>query len=400
MLCVHHVDNVNESVCIYALIDEQSDACFITDDVLKKLNAACTPVEMRLSTLLGKDMIRRHKSSGLVVKGIKETIEIELPACYSREEIPIKSSQIARPETVGKWPHLRKVADELIPYDESMPVGLLIGINCTRATKPCEIISGAEDEPYAVRTALGWGVIGAVFQSSSDNKRCHFTFKTTFHEVRTTQISNLSTTDFNNPSAMKESSSKELSVDDRKFLEIGKDITKHPQDRPSELLHPITDILILPDNNSMTLKRPDGLQKRMLHDQKFGNDYMMSEQLEGGDCTEKLDDDSVVRNEPTRHRVYHPTKDKHIRPDQINNHVDHWSRFQKEHVASTHDIIDGMYHKGGVQSAHTPNRSYIRFLWWDEGRLYQPPLDLHKTVHHMDRPIHKLVRLVDRGNPV
>jgi hypothetical protein len=51
----------------------------------------------------------------------------------------------------------------MIPYHNNVEVGILIGlISCSKAIKPKEIIPGREDEPYAMRTALGWGVIGVI----------------------------------------------------------------------------------------------------------------------------------------------------------------------------------------------------------------------------------------------
>ena len=47
-----------------------------------------------------------------------------------------------------------------MPYQHDVDMGLLIGANCTKAIKPREVIPGADDDPYAVRTTLGWGVIG------------------------------------------------------------------------------------------------------------------------------------------------------------------------------------------------------------------------------------------------
>ena len=47
-------------------------------------------------------------------------------------------------------------------------IGLLIGINCIRAIKPKEIISGGDDKPYAQRTILGWGIVGATDLGTSE----------------------------------------------------------------------------------------------------------------------------------------------------------------------------------------------------------------------------------------
>ena len=41
-----------------------------------------------------------------------------------------------------------------------MELGLLIGCNCPKAIKNRDVILREEDEPYAVRTSLGWSVLG------------------------------------------------------------------------------------------------------------------------------------------------------------------------------------------------------------------------------------------------
>ena len=80
---------------------------------------------------------------------------------------------------------------------------MLLDINCERAIKPREIISGNDDDPYAKRTALGWGVVGMVALDTcegeesvgvdrvaayeipfSTKKMCHFVcFKTHTKEI-------------------------------------------------------------------------------------------------------------------------------------------------------------------------------------------------------------------------
>lgn len=49
-------------------------------------------------------------------------------------------------------------------------MGLLIGANCTKAIKAREVIPGVDDDPYTVRTTLGWGVIGVINQSTIDGQ--------------------------------------------------------------------------------------------------------------------------------------------------------------------------------------------------------------------------------------
>ena len=66
------------------------------------------------------------------------------------------------------WPCLKRVANQLMPYRHDIHVGLLLEVNCARVTRPGEIITGTDDDPYAKKTTLGWGVIGIVDRKEYD----------------------------------------------------------------------------------------------------------------------------------------------------------------------------------------------------------------------------------------
>lgn len=85
---------------------------------------------------------------------------IELPPAYTQEYIPLEKNSIPTRETVAGWTHLLSIAEEM-PDLLNCPAGLLIGYDCARALKPKAVISGEEYEPYAVKTDLGWSIVGA-----------------------------------------------------------------------------------------------------------------------------------------------------------------------------------------------------------------------------------------------
>ena len=76
--------------------------------------------------------------------------------------MPSRRDQIPSPKVAPVWPHLQKIKDKIMPYQESLEIGLLIGCNCLKAIKPKEVILGKGEDPYAVRTLLGWRIIGPV----------------------------------------------------------------------------------------------------------------------------------------------------------------------------------------------------------------------------------------------
>ena len=131
----------------YALLDEQSDACFVKEDLLRGLDVTGAEVELKLSTVLAEKVIKSRRIEGLVVRGYNQDMEIPLPKTYSRTLIPARESQIPRPESALNWPHLQKIAEKIMSLNNDVEVGLLIGLNCSHAIKPLEVIPEKEDDP-------------------------------------------------------------------------------------------------------------------------------------------------------------------------------------------------------------------------------------------------------------
>ncbi|KAK2140357.1 hypothetical protein LSH36_1381g00007 [Paralvinella palmiformis] len=84
-------------------------------------------------------LIERYGNSFIIGQSYQRKLDF-LKSC--RHNIPAKESQIPRPDTITKWTHLRKLAGRLSSYDDTLRMGLLIGINRVRANKPREVING------------------------------------------------------------------------------------------------------------------------------------------------------------------------------------------------------------------------------------------------------------------
>ncbi|KAL7857336.1 hypothetical protein SRHO_G00162350 [Serrasalmus rhombeus] len=154
--------NPDAEVLVYALLDSQSDSTFILQERAETLDTQMEPVQLKLSTLASKrTVIPSHKLVGLQVRGFYSSKKIPLPVTYSRDFIPASLSHIPTPKTARAWSHLEHLAEEIAPLIDC-DVGLLIGYNCSQALLPREIVSGKDDEPFAVRTDLGWSIVGCV----------------------------------------------------------------------------------------------------------------------------------------------------------------------------------------------------------------------------------------------
>ena len=172
-----HKDIPSKKVMTYAVLDDQSDTCFITDGVCKELGINGPETVIELVTMHTVQDIKTQKISGLIISPEDESVDIPLPKSFSREQIPARRDQIPTADMARNWNLLRPTANEIPAYREDLDIGLLIGNNCVQAIKPRDVIPGNPRDPYAVRTVLGWGLIGATNQNhkhhNTDVSNCH-----------------------------------------------------------------------------------------------------------------------------------------------------------------------------------------------------------------------------------
>ena len=97
-----------------------------------------------------------------------------LPNAFARDSIPSNTNHIPTKKTTGSWPHLQSITPE-IPEKQSCEVGLLIGCNCPQALAPLDVKRGVGNEPFAVKTELGWSVVGKTHCEEEQNHVTHQT---------------------------------------------------------------------------------------------------------------------------------------------------------------------------------------------------------------------------------
>ena len=171
---LYHKDNPNNRICVYALLDNASGGTFIKEDSLRKLGVEGIESKLLLTTMHGTQEIYTKAVDGLMASHFQESeVNLILPRAYVRRQIPADRDEIPRPERVQEWPHLRQISKRIPAYMDSAEVGLLIGLNCPGAVRPRDVICGNENDPYAVRSLLGWYVNGPVRHKSSSQVHCN-----------------------------------------------------------------------------------------------------------------------------------------------------------------------------------------------------------------------------------
>ncbi|XP_068229676.1 uncharacterized protein [Palaemon carinicauda] len=248
--------NTNNKVIVYAVLDDQSDACFIKESVLRYMNVNGQDSVIKIATILGEEAITSTKVFGLSVKGINENSTVNLPCVYSRKTIPARRAQIPKKCSALRWPHLKKIAGRLVEYNPDIEIGLLIGINCIKAVKPLEIIPRSGNEPYGQRTALGWGIIVPTkVKEVYEPHHVREMFESDF-------ISNVSDDEV------------ALSVEERQFIEIVSNGIKIIDGKQFKIPLPLKGGGIqFPDNKLVVQKRLSNLKQKL---QKNGPDLSNS----------------------------------------------------------------------------------------------------------------------------
>ena len=103
-----HKDNVNERIIVYALLDDCSQATFIHQDIIEKINMPKRKTTISVKTLHGEQKDNVIAVSGLFVKCVtnhskwypESNIAIELPCTYSRPFIAAEPEDIPTPTKI------------------------------------------------------------------------------------------------------------------------------------------------------------------------------------------------------------------------------------------------------------------------------------------------------------
>ena len=163
-----HSTDPHRSRLVYALLDSQSDSSFILDQTLNSFAVSSMEVNLTVSTMIGSNQsVSSRKTSGFRVRGHNLSESIALPPLYSRPDIPHNRNHFPSKEFCSKFDHLRSVAQQISSF-HNIEVGLLIGFDCSKASRPLEVVISQDSSlPYAVRTPLGWTVVGSCGSTSS-----------------------------------------------------------------------------------------------------------------------------------------------------------------------------------------------------------------------------------------
>ena len=161
----------NEEFLVYAILDTQSDATFILKEIYD-LDVEMQPTKLCLSTITNQEsLVDSHRITDIQVIGYTSDNQIPIPLAHTNTSIPANESHIPTKTTAKKWRHLQAIQGEM-PHLLDCNVGLLIGYDCSQALSPREVKAGMNNEPYGIKTDLGWSIVGGS-EVRSKKTLCH-----------------------------------------------------------------------------------------------------------------------------------------------------------------------------------------------------------------------------------
>ena len=354
----------------YALLDNGSDVSLCDSELVKELGPQGERRDFFLTTKEKNDSAKSRLELKLTVSSLDGASTSEIPRVWSVDCLNISSRSIPVPEDVKGWPHL---SDIELPEIQGKDVRLLIVCNSPEAFRVLEERRGARGQPVAVRSLLGWTLMGPVERLGGDsNFNVNFVHlesgRGDHDEALLQQLKKFWRTDFVDALC---SSKVAMSVEDQKALKTMEDSVKIVSCHYQVALPWRNQLPYLPNNRLAAEQRLQFLKKRFLRNEEFFQRYKgtINEYITEGYAHWVPHEELHPTGKPvwylSHHAVFHPHKPDKLRvvfdcaakfqgmslndqllhgPDFTNNLSGVLNRFHQESIALVSDI-KAMFHQ-------------------------------------------------------
>lgn len=388
------VENGNLHVKTYALLDEGSDVTLCSEELVEKLGAVGIRREFTITTINKSSERKMGVEVQLKVSSLDKRETLDLNKVWSVRKLPISLDSMPDRREVSKWRHLDGID---LPHINEGQVELLIGSDVPEAFWVEEERRGRRGEPYAIRSLLGWSIIGPAGKCTPQGAvNVNFQQSLSVED----QIEKLWSTDFPD---MKFDCGVGMSQEDRRARTMMEDsITLENGHYKLGLPWRDRDI-ILPNNKPMALKRFEHLKRKLQKNEELYALYKstMEGYIKEG-YAERVPEAGLKEERRVwylpHHPVINPKKPNKVRivfdcaakfrgtslndnllqgPDYMNSIVGVLMRFRQKPVALVADI-EAMFHQVKVKAS---DRNALRFLWWPNGDISKQPVEYCMNVH-------------------
>ena len=376
----------------YAFLDQGSTNSFCDQRLVNSLNLEGDSTQMSIQTLNGSKNIK-VKNVSLTVCGLKENNEFEIDVC-TISDIPVSPNVIPLKTQLEEWPHLKGIKFDTIT---KASVTLLIGANYPELFAQRECRVGARGQPMAIKTPLGWSLLGPSLSLSSN--KCNVNFvksDSILHE----QFNTMWDHEFGDGTSILNIPN---SREDRYVYNNMKNSVRQVDGHYQLPLPWRPNSVYKGDSKPMALKRLANLKNRLLRDNVLRNEYVHvmqsyidegharkvpESEIETSNITWTLPHFPVTQQKKGKVRIVFDCAAKFKGsslndmlmqgPDLVNNLLGVLLRFRQEPIALCADI-KSMFHQVKVTSS---DAHALRFYWWPGGDLSKEPV-LHQMMVHL-----------------
>ncbi|CAH8505435.1 unnamed protein product [Schistosoma rodhaini] len=363
----------------YALLDSGSDTSLACEELINQLGIKGKETSIRVATVNGTTNCECLEVD-LEVFSLDERGSIRINKVYTTKKLPIDHAAPLTEPQLKRWKHLKDIT---LPRLQSNFVGVLMGCDAPDAHWVLEQRLGDRKHPFAVRTHLGWMIIGPKGAPRS------------LHQVQWCHCSNDILRDierlYNHEFEDTDTSRNGYSVEDKRALEIVSKSFKLEGDHFQVGLPWKYDRPSLPNNLELAERRLECLRKRFMKDNSLLQKYqaVMNKHLSKSYIIEAskegFDRDAVCWYIP-HHPVINPKKPGKLRivfdcaavyqgfslndqllrgPNTVNSLLGVLLRFRLGNLALAADIEE-MFLQVRIPRQ---DRGAFRLLWWEDGDI-------------------------------
>ncbi|XP_015751232.1 PREDICTED: uncharacterized protein LOC107331194 [Acropora digitifera] len=385
-------------VTTYAMLDSGSEITLVDPSLVSSLRLSGQPDRLVLSTVNSQEP-QEGERVDLVVESLidEQPQQLQLKGVWSGKElnIPLRHQGITRDK--AKWPHLQDVP---FPEVARQKVSLIIGTNVPEVFIPLEVRCGNPSDPIAIRSCLGFAVLGRTVDSSA--QQCydvHYIHTATDDISLNYQVERF--WELESFGSTKPYTS--MSVEDKCAEQIIHRTISKANDHYCMGLQWKNDQPSLPFNRAMAKIRLHHLKRRLERDKDLYEKYSsaISSYATKGHAHKLTKEEAERRTNKTWYLPHHPVishnkpgkvhvvfdaaakfhgtslNDQLLQgPDYINNLAGVLMWFRQEEVGLTADI-EQMFHQVRVPAEDC---DALRFLWWS-GDLNDEPAEYQMLVH-------------------
>ena len=254
-------------------------------------------------------------------------------------------------------------------------------LRCPRALAPRQVLAGGDDEPYAIKTDLGWSIVGSslrLAKSTEVTGLCHCVSVKELPLLTPAAVIRVLESDFKDTKPRENS----ISQDDIQFLQLLNGRISQNAEGHLEMPLPFKSHPQLPENKQLALVRMKHLKRRLEKNPKFKEDYVkfMQGVFRDGDAERVVDQPKAGNMWFIPHQGVHQPR----KPGKIRVLFDCSAKYDgtalNEHLLSGPDLTNGLtgvlcrFRQHQIAISCDVEKMFHRFHVKQEDRLLTVPL--------------------------